>query len=249
MAGIVLEIKNITLKRSGKIVLDRVSLTIQRGEVLAIIGPSGGGKSSLLRSINRLQQIQSGQIMFDGEDIATLPVLDLRRRIGMVFQKTAVFEGSIADNIAYGPQLRGCRLTRDEIFALMSQAALEAELIDRDAQQLSGGQEQRLAVARALANQPQVLLLDEPTSALDPIATHKIEEALLNIREKHELTLIWVSHAVEQARRVADRVLLLEAGQVVRLGTTDELLNAESGDARALAFAQGIENDTQQEAR
>jgi ABC-type phosphate transport system ATPase subunit len=159
----------------------------------------------------------------------------------MIFQKTAPFSGSVAENIRYGPSLRGETLSHDRLLALMDLASLPADLLDKNAQELSGGQEQRLAIARALANEPQVLLLDEPTSALDPIVTHNVEESLLKLRDRLGLTLVWVSHAIEQARRVADRVLLLDAGCVLRDDDVVSMLDPEHGDKRALAFASGDE--------
>jgi len=247
MTDNIFEVSNVTLRRNDNVVLTDVDLSIERGEVLVFIGPSGSGKSSLLRCLNRLERIERGRILFNGHDITSLSVLELRRQVGMVFQKTAVIEGTIAENISYGPQLRGERLSRTEIISLMRQAALEPELVDRNARALSGGQEQRLAIARALANRPTVLLLDEPTSALDPIGTRKVEEVLLRLREEVGLTLVWVSHNVEQARRVADRVLLLEAGRVARIASVAGMLDEENGDPRALAFAQGIEADISRE--
>jgi putative ABC transport system ATP-binding protein len=241
MSDIILEVQQINLERGGEPVLNDVSVSVRRGDSLVIIGPSGGGKSSLLRCLNRLESISAGRILLNGVDISQLPVLELRRRVGMVFQKAAAFEGTVAQNIAYGPALQGKTLTRDQILALMGQAALEPDLLDRPADELSGGQEQRLAIARALANQPDILLLDEATASLDPIATHKIETALRKLQIETGLTLIWVSHNIEQARRVADCVLMLEAGRVTRLDTSTALLDAVSGDAYTLAFAQGVE--------
>jgi putative ABC transport system ATP-binding protein len=240
-AQLIFDLQQVNLSRSGEKVLTDVSFSLRQGESLVIIGPSGSGKSSLLRCLNRLEPIQSGRILFLEVDTRQLPTLELRRRIGMVFQKAAVFPGTVSDNIAYGPRLQGKTLSRSAVLDLMQQAALEPELIDRDAQELSGGQEQRLALARALANQPDVLLLDEATTALDPIATYKIEQALHNLRLKKGLTLIWVSHSIEQVRRVADRVLLLENGQVTRHDTVTALLDTEIGDTHTLAFANGIE--------
>lgn len=241
MNSVILEIQHISLQRGGQPVLTDVSVSVRRGDSLVIIGPSGGGKSSLLRCLNQLESISAGRIFLNGVDISQMAVLELRRRVGMVFQKAAAFEGSVAKNIAYGPALEGKTLTRDQILALMHQAALEPDLIDRPADELSGGQEQRLAIARALANQPEILLLDEATASLDPIATHRIETALRTLQAETGLTLIWVSHNIEQARRVADCVLLLEAGRVARLDTSAALLDAESGDAYTLAFARGTE--------
>lgn len=241
--GDIIKIEHLSLKRGSLTVLREISLPIRQGEVLVVIGPSGSGKSSLLRCLNRLEVPASGRILLDGTDIATINPLDLRRKVGMVFQKSIAFEGTVADNISYSASLVRESLSLNQIRALMEKAALEPELIDKDASQLSGGQEQRLAIARTLANQPSVLLLDEPTSALDPIATHKIEETLLALRKSTNLTLIWVSHSVEQARRIADRILLLEDGTISRLGDAQSLLDPQSGDGHILAFAQGIDND------
>lgn len=234
-----LAIRNLSLKRGGATVLRDISLDVAEGELLVVIGPSGSGKSSLLRCLNRLNDIDSGSIQLDGRSIYDLPVTELRRQIGMMFQKTAAFEGTVADNIAFGPRLRGEAVSRGTILELMAQASLEAELADKPAAELSGGQEQRLSIARALALNPSLLLLDEPTSSLDPIATNHVEDSLRRLREETNLTMIWVSHAIEQARRVGSRVLLLDGGRVIREDTVAAMLDPETGDRRALAFAEG----------
>lgn len=234
-----IEVTNLSLQRGGDWVLHDISFSVEKGEILVIIGPSGGGKSSLLRCLNRLEEPQSGLIQLDGADIVDLPVTALRRRVGMIFQKATPFDGTVAENIDYGPALCDQSLPRPRILELMELASLEPELADKNAQELSGGQEQRLAIARALASQPEILLLDEPTSALDPIATRNIEESLFHLRRELGLTLVWVSHAIEQARRIADRVLLLSNGRVIRVDSVDAMLDPESGDERALAFAAG----------
>lgn len=244
MTDPIFDIQNIVLKRGDQTILNDVSLTVERGEVLVIIGPSGSGKSSLLRCLNRLESISAGTILYNGQDIHTLPILELRCHVGMVFQKTAVFDGTVADNIAFGPKLRNETLKNDAISKLMQMVSLDENLRDRSAQELSGGQEQRLSIARALANQPDVLLVDEPTSALDPVITHRIEDILLRLKNDTGLTLIWVSHDVEQARRIADRVLMIEDGQVVRCDSVDAMLSPDHGDAHVLAFARGQEDDS-----
>ena len=164
---------------------------------------------------------------------------ELRRHVGMMFQKTAAFDGTVADNIAFGARLHGETISRGAILELMAQVSLETELVDKPATELSGGQEQRLAIARALALNPSLLLLDEPTSSLDPIATNHVEDSLMKLRENSNLTMFWVSHSIEQARRVGSRVLLLDDGRVIREGTVSAMLDPESGDQRALAFAEG----------
>ena len=234
-----LSIRNLTLSRGGATVLRDISINVSAGELLVVIGPSASGKSSLLRCINRLNDIDSGTITLDGHSVFDLPVTELRRKVGMMFQKTAPFEGSVADNIAFGALLQGQSLSRDEILGLMEQVSLEVELADKPASDLSGGQEQRLAIARALALNPSLLLLDEPTSSLDPIATNHVEDSLMRLREQTNLTMIWVSHSIEQARRIGSRVLLLDGGRIIREDTVAAMLDPETGDKRALAFAEG----------
>ena len=234
-----LSIRNLKLERGGATVLRDISLDVAAGELLVVIGPSGSGKSSLLRCVNRLNDIDSGSIHLDGRSIYDLPVTELRRHVGMMFQKTAAFDGTVADNIAFGARLHDETISRAAILELMQQVSLETELVDKPATELSGGQEQRLAIARALAPNPSLLLLDEPTSSLDPIATNHVEDSLLKLRENSNLTMFWVSHSIEQARRVGSRVLLLDDGRVIREDTVSAMLDPETGDKRALAFAEG----------
>jgi ABC-type methionine transport system ATPase subunit len=208
---------------NGAAILHDISLEMPAGSVTAIIGPSGSGKSSLLRCLNRLWEPPPESIFLDGRDITALDVLALRRRVGMLFQSAALFEGTAAANIAYGPGLQGRPLPAEEIEELLHMAGLTADMAAKPADQLSGGQAQRVALARALANRPEVLLLDEPTSALDPAATRKIESTILKLRDTLGLTVLWVSHAFEQVERIADRIVLLVDGRV-----------AESGEARHL---------------
>ena len=241
-----LSIANLNLKRGGATVLRDINLQLAAGETLAVIGPSGSGKSSLLRCINRLEESEPGKIRLDGMPIHDMPVTELRARVGLIFQKTAALDGSVADNIAYGPALQGRALSRARIMELMAAASLDADLIDKPATELSGGQEQRLAIARALALEPALLLLDEPTSSLDPIATARVEEALLRWRTETGGTMIWVSHAIDQARRIGTRALLLDAGRILREDASDVMLHPVTGDKRALAFAQGDEAGLQE---
>lgn len=236
-----IEVENLTLTRRDQVVLRGVSLHVNKGEILVLMGRSGSGKSSLLRCLNRLEEPDSGRVKLYGQDITTLPVIDLRHRVGMIFQKTAPFAGTVASNIAYGPALRGQTITRERALELLDAAALDCALLDHPAAALSGGQEQRLAIARALANEPEVLLLDEPTSALDPIATHAIEDTICRLRDRWGLTVVWVSHSAEQARRLGDRLILLEAGRIVREGTVQTLMDEQTGDSAVLAFAAGEE--------
>jgi phosphate transport system ATP-binding protein len=211
-----------------------VDCPFYRGAVTALIGPSGCGKSTLLRAINRMNDLipachVKGRMMYDGEDVydPKVDVVRLRQRIGMVFQKPNVFPKSIYDNVAFGPRLQGVK-NRSELDALveqsLKQAALWNEVKDRlqaNAIGMSGGQQQRLCLARALAVKPEILLMDEPTSALDPKATSKIEDLIGELRGKY--TIIIVTHNMQQAARVSDYTAFMYEGVLVEFGDTQEL--------------------------
>ena len=221
-------IKNLTLALGNNSpILQDVNLEIPCGQVTSLIGPSGSGKSTLLRCLNRLWEPPTGTVFLDGSDITSQDVLALRRRVGMLFQSAALFEGTVASNVAYGPGLRSESLPAERIAALLELAGLEPALADKPADELSGGQAQRVALARTLANEPEVLLLDEPTSALDPAATRHVEESILRLRERFDLTVVWVSHSVEQVERTAELVVLLVKGTVAESGRPAHLLGGE----------------------
>ncbi|XP_020162696.1 protein STAR1-like [Aegilops tauschii subsp. strangulata] len=217
---------------SGEEVLRGVDLDVPRGAVMGVIGPSGGGKSTLLRALNRLWEPAPGAVALDGADICGIDVLALRRRVGMLFQLPAMFDGTVADNVRYGPQLRGKKLTDAEVEGLLSLADLDPAMSSRPASELSVGQAQRVALARTLANGPEVLLLDEPTSALDPISTQNIEEAIVRLKETRGLTTVIVSHSVKQIQRVADLVCLVVDGEVVEVLAASDLARAKHPVAR-----------------
>ncbi|KAJ8634574.1 hypothetical protein MRB53_008841 [Persea americana] len=217
---------------TGVPILSGLSVDIPRGEVVGIIGPSGSGKSTLLRALNRMWEPDTGSIFLDGTDICDLEVLSLRRRVGMLFQLPVLFEGTVADNIRYGPQLQGKQLTDEEVTKLLSLADLDSALSSKPGNELSVGQAQRVALARTLANQPEVLLLDEPTSALDPISTQNIEEAILKLKRNQGLTTVMVSHSVKQIQRIADMVCLLVNGEIVEVLKPNQLSQANHPMAR-----------------
>lgn len=213
--------------------LKNINLDISANEITAFIGPSGCGKSTLLKSLNRMNDLVegcriSGDIRLDGEDIyADMDVNLLRKRVGMVFQKPNPFPMSIYDNIAYGPRTHGIRhrAVLDEIVEKsLRAAAIWEEVKERlktSALGLSGGQQQRLCIARALAVEPEVLLMDEPTSALDPISTSKIEELAEELKEKY--TIIMVTHNMQQASRISDKTAFFLLGEIVEFGETEQL--------------------------
>ncbi len=208
-----------------KSLLHAVSLVLDQGQVLAVLGPSGAGKSTLLRMLNRLDEPTSGTVLLEGIDTRTMDPRTLRRRIGMVMQQPYLFPGVAAANVRYGPAQHGIVLNDAQVTDLIQQVGMGG-YEDRDVATLSGGEAQRISIARALANQPQVLLLDEPTSALDDVSKQDVERLLASLVRERNMTCVWVTHDVAQARRVSDLVLRLEAGQAVAFGTTQEQLHA-----------------------
>jgi phosphate transport system ATP-binding protein len=227
-----IDVQNLNFFYGPKQALFNNSLTIQEHQITALIGPSGCGKSTFLRCINRMNDtIQgtraTGHIFIDGMDALspTTDVVDLRRLVGMVFQKPNPFPKSIRDNITFGPKVLGMKVRMDEVVEQsLQRAALWDEVKDKlkqPALALSIGQQQRLCIARALAVEPEVILLDEPSSALDPIATLKIEELLLEL--KHDYTIVIVTHNMQQAARVSDRTAFFLLGELIEERDTNVL--------------------------
>ncbi len=240
-----MRLEQLWLGYGEKWVVRDVNLPVRQGEVLALIGASGSGKTTLLRSLNRLTEItpgaiRAGHVTLDGTEIAGIEVTELRRRISMVFQQPNPFPMSVFDNVAYAlnedRERRGLRLPSkgrrrrelmDEVVGALRRAGLYDEVadnLDHPALRLSGGQQQRLCIARALAVQPEVLLLDEPCSALDPISTATIEELIVGLRET--VAVVIVTHNLQQAARVADHVAFMHLGELVEYGTSEQIFEA-----------------------
>ena len=234
-----LKIENLDLYYEKFHALKGIDLSIPRNRIAAFIGPSGCGKSTLLKTLNRMNDLVpgcrvTGRVLLDGTDVLT-PDTDvnlLRKRVGMVFQKPNPFPMSVYDNIAYGPRTHGVhgRARLDELVEQsLRQAAIWDELKDRlqkSAMALSGGQQQRLCIARALAVQPEVLLMDEPTSALDPISTSKIEELVTEL--KKDYTIVIVTHNMQQAARISDKTAFFLLGEMVEYAPTEQLFSLPS---------------------
>lgn len=214
--------------RSGQFLLREVSFRLMRGEVMAVVGPSGAGKSTLLRLLNRLDEPTEGVVRLDGQDTRTIAPRELRRRVGMVMQRAYLFPGTVAENLAFGPAQHGVEMDAGQIASMLASVGLSG-YESRDALTLSGGEAQRVAILRALANDPEALLLDEPTSALDTAARASVEAAIASLIERRHLTCVWVTHSVEQARAVASHVLALDAGRVRMWGKPEEALRAANG--------------------
>ncbi|XP_058213964.1 ABC transporter I family member 17-like [Rhododendron vialii] len=233
-------IRNLTteqvISESGRPILKRINAEIPKGMVVGIIGPSGSGKSTLLRALNRLWEPPPHTVFMDGRDICSLDVLSLRRKVGMLFQLPAIFEGTVADNVRYGPQLRGKKLADNEVYKLLTLADLDSSFFNKNGRELSVGQAQRVALARTLANDPEVLLLDEPTSALDPISTQNIEDVLVKLKKNKGMTVIMVSHSIKQIQRIADIACLVVDGEIVEVLKPNQLSHAQH--PMALRFLQ-----------
>ena len=230
-----LTISNMELYYGDFKALKGINLNIQANEITAFIGPSGCGKSTLLKSLNRMNDLVegcriTGNILLDGEDIyGDMDINLLRKRVGMVFQKPNPFPMSVYDNTAYGPRTHGIHSKAqldDIVEKSLRDAAIWDELKDRlkkSALGLSGGQQQRLCIARALAVQPEVLLMDEPTSALDPISTSKIED--LAVELKKDYTIVMVTHNMQQAARISDKTAFFLLGEVIEFGETEQIFS------------------------
>ena len=222
-------LENITQERGGRRVLAGVTISLPKGGFSALIGPSGAGKTSLLRLLNRLDDPTLGVVRFLGRPIVEFPVRALRRRVGFVFQTPAMFPGSVVENLAVVPRLGGNATAADvsvHIAEVLRLVELGADFGERIAADLSGGEKQRVALARALMTQPEVLLLDEPTAALDPEIAEHLMHTLQQLRESTGLTIVMVTHRLSEARFASTYAVMLEAGRVVEAGPSARLFSA-----------------------
>jgi putative ABC transport system ATP-binding protein len=224
-APIVLQARSLTRIANGRTLVDDVSFEVRRGEIFGITGPSGSGKTSLLRLLNRLDEPTSGTVLLESMDYRSIPARDLRCRVGMVTQRAFLFPGTVAENVSFGPRQRGRALTPEAIEGLLSRAGLQG-FATRNVSNLSGGESQRVSLARALANSPQILLLDEPTSALDDEAKQGIESLIRKLVAETNLTCIMVTHDIAQSARLSSRVMVIEAGRTVRIRAVNEGIHA-----------------------
>ena len=220
--AVLFELDDVTMSRDGREVLRDLTASLPEG-ASCVAGPSGSGKSSLLRLLNRLADPESGRVIYRGRDVREPDVLELRREVCLVPQLPALIEGTVADNIRYAARLWDLDT---DVPRLLDLAGLDASYAERDASRLSVGEQQRAMLARALALEPDVLLLDEPTSALDEEARGAVEATLVDLRERVDASVVLVTHDLEQARRMSDWVLRLDRGRAVQQGPAHELLPA-----------------------
>lgn len=223
-------------------VLKNISMEIKSNEVFTVVGPSGSGKSTLLRLLNRLEDLSDGSIFFDGQNIKDLDVIELRRKVGLVFQVPILFDDTVEKNILFSlrvkkeiPPLAGEGVAEKYI----NLVGLDQSFLSRNSNELSVGQRQRISIARALIPKPEVLLMDEPTSALDPTATHNIENLILDLKSQIGLTIVFVTHDIEQAKRIGKRGMLLVNGEKIEEGKIPDLFENPQ-NAITKKFVDGI---------
>jgi UDP-glucose/iron transport system ATP-binding protein len=220
------ELQDVSLEIDGATILDHVDLTIAEGGITVLVGPSGAGKSTVLRLLDRLEVPTSGEVRFRGRPLGDLDVLALRRRVGMVFQRPAPFPGTVRDNLLVADP----GADEDALEAALRAARLDAGFLDRPADDLSGGEAQRMCLARTLVTQPEVLLMDEPTSALDPEARRSLERTAIRLTDEGR-DLVWVTHDLDQARRLGGEIVVLVGGHIAGEAERARFLRAGSADA------------------
>ncbi|MEZ4619462.1 MAG: phosphate ABC transporter ATP-binding protein [Caldilineaceae bacterium] len=222
-----LHLDHLSRQVGDKRIVNDISLKVHTGDLIAVIGPSGAGKSSLLRLINRLDEPTGGTVYLQGQDYRQMAPCELRRRVGMMMQAAYLFPGTVAENLRFGPRQQGQELGDTAVAKLLEQVGLP-NFANRDVTHLSGGEAQRVSLARTLANRPELLLLDEPTSALDERAAQGIEELLRHIFQEQGLTALMITHDTAQAERIANRAILVKAGQLTLSGTVAEVVYADA---------------------
>jgi molybdopterin-binding protein len=238
-----LQVVKLEQRYASKEALKGVSLTVEKGEIMALIGPTGAGKTTLLRLLDQLETPASGKIFFNGVDVTSSPKLrsQVRRQVGMVFQKPAVFNSSVFDNVAYPLKIRGYkRKSVEGIVSGMLETVGLREYEKRNAKTLSGGETQKVAIARALVTEPQLMLLDEPTANLDPVSLNSIEELIHRVNQQFGTTMVMATHDMSQGQRLATRMGVMMEGELVQTGTSSEIFNRPN-DVRVARLV-GVEN-------
>ena len=232
-----LTVENISLVKE-KHILKNVSFELARSEILVLLGPSGAGKTSLLRCLNRLDSLDSGNVFLDGTDTRALPATELRRRIGLIFQAPALIPDTVKKNVCAGPRLAGKDISDEACRSLLSQVGLKSEYCGRNVETLSFGERQRVALAQVLANEPDILLLDEPTSALDPTSILAVEALIQSLHNKLNMAMVLVTHNLEQAKRFNAHTLVLADGEVLAEGNIRKLMESNT-NPKLMQFFEG----------
>ncbi|MDK2980874.1 MAG: UDP-glucose/iron transport system ATP-binding protein [Chloroflexota bacterium] len=221
-----MRVEDLGYENDGKTILKDISFDLMSHEHLAVVGSSGSGKSTLLRLLNRLLEPTHGKVYLEGQDYTGIPPRELRRRVGLILQQPYLFPGTVADNLRFGPTQRGENIAEEAIDELLANVDLPG-FAQRDVANLSGGEAQRVSIARTLANMPEVLLMDEPTSALDEESRLQVEKLVCSIAHQEQLTFIIVTHDPAQAGRLAEKALVLEDGRVEQYGKVEEIIHVK----------------------
>jgi putative ABC transport system ATP-binding protein len=221
----ILQVKNISWSVNNKPIIQNISFELPAGGLVSLMGPSGAGKSSILRLIVRFVEFQSGSVLYQGQDICRMDVINLRHNIGYLLQDAFLLEGTVRDNLVYGPRLRGLSVDDEKMIELLDHVHLTPSILDEMVNHLSGGEKQRVAIVRMLMNSPKILLLDEITSALGLTSTLMVEELIQDLREKLNLSIIMVSHDLDQAERMDGTLIFLVKGQIIEMGPTEDVLH------------------------
>ena len=224
MDDVALATHNLSRVVDGTVLLENVNLEVAAGDVFVVFGPSGSGKSTLLRLLNRLDEPTDGTVLLDGTDYRTMDPQTVRQQVGLVPQRPTLIEGTVADNVTWGPRLREALVDRTRMADLLDRLGLGG-YEERQAEELSGGEAQRVAVARTLLNEPEVVLLDEPMSSLDAAAADRVEDLLADVMDAYALTAVLVTHDADRARRLGTGGVRLAEGQVVRSGEIEAVVD------------------------
>lgn len=225
---IAISLTNISYKDQDLPILKNITGSFPEGKITALVGPSGAGKSTLFKLCNGLRSPVSGQIQIRGKDIEQYHPVELRRLVGMALQNAPMIAGDVRSNLALPRKLQGKDLMEDEAKQLLEMVGLESHLLDRKVNDLSGGQRQKVSIARTLVNQPAILLLDEITSSLDPVSTQEIEELIATINREQETTIIWITHNLQQARSMGDYAWVMMNGELIESGEIQILTSPQT---------------------
>lgn len=223
-----IQMNGIDVVRDNHPILQNVSCTFESGKITALLGPSGAGKTTLLKLINGLHSPKNGEILFDGQSITDMDLIQLRQTAGMALQSAPMINGTVYDNLNLPKSLFGEALTESHARQLLDQVNLDDIPLTQLAKNLSGGQKQRLSIARTLVNQPKILLLDEITSSLDPRSVKEVEKLILDIKNQYQTTIIWITHDVDQAIKVTDCYVMMKQGHVIESGKTSDLTKSQN---------------------
>ena len=232
-----IEFNRVEYNAGETVILRGITGRIEPHAITSFIGPSGAGKTTLLKMCNSLLSPTSGSITLKGEPLETITPTTLRKKVGIALQNAPIINGTVFDNLALPAKIHKANFTEEEAADLLKQVGLPRDLLKKKASDLSGGQRQRLSIARTLVNKPDILLLDEITSALDPTAAHGIEQLILHINQTYGVTIIWVTHNIEQARTLSDYTWFMEGGKLLLVGQTDAVF--ASDDGRIARFLHG----------